>query len=132
MSPILVCARAGDAILWDSRTVHCNAPGTAIPWNECEELRDRSLPVLQNIKPCCVGEEFEYEAQKPDELLRMIGYVCMVPRSKASEEVLERRKQAFAQDITTTHFPQYFYVSADGREFPEKDFELTAEQLALV
>ena len=24
---LLVCARAGDLILWDSRTVHCNAPG---------------------------------------------------------------------------------------------------------
>eukprot|EP01128_Nolandella_sp_AFSM9_P011892 TRINITY_DN8794_c0_g1_i1.p1 TRINITY_DN8794_c0_g1~~TRINITY_DN8794_c0_g1_i1.p1 ORF type:complete len:281 (+),score=41.97 TRINITY_DN8794_c0_g1_i1:2-844(+) len=28
LSPIKVCAQAGDFVLWDSRTIHCNAPAT--------------------------------------------------------------------------------------------------------
>lgn len=31
VDPILVCAKAGDLLLWDSRTIHCNTPGIDAP-----------------------------------------------------------------------------------------------------
>jgi hypothetical protein len=31
LGPVKICTRAGDLVLWDSRTIHCNAPLGAIP-----------------------------------------------------------------------------------------------------
>jgi len=81
----LVCARAGDLILWDSRLVHCNAPGV---------------------------ENSEAEAgPAADELIRVCGYVCMTPASFASSDVLERRRAGFAQHASTTHWPHAWVPS---------------------
>lgn len=30
LAPIKVCAKAGDMLLWDSRTIHCNSPATTV------------------------------------------------------------------------------------------------------
>jgi len=51
-APILVAARAGDLLLWDSRTVHCNTPA------------------LEDGDPI----------QSQPELLRVVAYICMMPR----------------------------------------------------
>ena len=45
---------------------------------------------------------------KPTELLRAVSYVCMTPRSKATQEVLSERRQAYTQGVTTTHWPHEF------------------------
>jgi hypothetical protein len=79
---VLVCARAGDLILWDSRTVHCNTP--ALTWTPAPPpLRD--------------GEAAE--------LIRLVAYVCMLPRRRVPHDMLARRCAAFEQRIPTSHWP---------------------------
>lgn len=74
MSPLL---EPGDLLLWDSRTIHCNCPGTGD------------------------GEEAK--------LLRAASLITMVPRSKATEEVLEKRREACRSAMTLTHMPEAFW-----------------------
>ena len=72
-------------ILWDSRTVHCNSPG---------------------LVDADVGPQ--------NELLRMVGYVCMTPARWATYDVLARRRAAFAAKQTTSHWPHEFVPAGDG------------------
>jgi len=72
MQSVLVSCEAGDLVLWDSRTVHCNTPG-------CGSL----------VK---------------DDVIRMNAYVCMQPISMCSEEVEQKRKNAYDRHITTSHW----------------------------
>ncbi|CAJ1380827.1 unnamed protein product [Effrenium voratum] len=83
----LVLAEAGDLILWDSRTVHCNTPALA-PEEAC------STP-----------------AEDDWQLIREAGYVCMTPCSFASQEVLQKRREAFEQNVSTSHWPHKFVVA---------------------
>jgi len=89
MTKKLVVCRAGDLVLWDSRCVHCNAPG-------------RALPPSSNTS-------------EPPKLLRIAAYICMTPRSKASRDVLERRKDAYRNRITTSHWPHLFSATRADR-----------------
>lgn len=66
---------AGDLVLWDSRTIHCNSPAIETPTASLEEM------------------------------LRMVSYICMTPRAWASEEVLKDRVKAFQKGVTTSHWP---------------------------
>merc|ERR1712232_682211 len=70
----LVTCRAGDLVLWDSRCVHCNAPGR-------RDLR----PVVKSVEAISA----------PADLLRMVAYICMTPKSKASKEVLSQRCETY-------------------------------------
>jgi len=88
----LVCAEAGDLLLWDSRTVHCNTPAlSALNGGEEEESADGAVdtPPLRA-------------------LIRQVGYVCMTPAAWATEEVLEQRRDAFIKNISTSHWPHIF------------------------
>lgn len=78
-SAILLLAEPGDLILWDSRTIHGGHVGSGSPCSGCPE-------------------EFP-------ELARMSVTVCMVPRSKASAEVLEARRQGFLMGKIFNHSP---------------------------
>lgn len=78
---ILLNCKAGDLILWDSRTIHCNTPA----------LIDPIIPSVES-----------------DSLLRMVCYVCMGPTSKATPEVLRQRIQLFEYGIGTNHWPHQF------------------------
>eukprot|EP00300_Choanocystis_sp_HF-7_P002815 c12136_g1_i1.p1 GENE.c12136_g1_i1~~c12136_g1_i1.p1 ORF type:complete len:202 (+),score=24.63 c12136_g1_i1:571-1176(+) len=126
-SAILPCVQAGDTILWDSRLVHCNAPGIALPSESAPEesgfgsLSRRFSKLWRSKK----------NEERP-ELLRVVGYICMVPRSTASEEVLEQRRTAFEKQITTTHWPNQFRITSVGREAPLHTFTLSPEQQALI
>lgn len=102
-NPRLVTCRAGDLVLWDSRTVHCNTPAF---------VNERSLPA----SPEAVQRDF----------LRTVVYVCMTPASKASPEVIAHRRLAFAARQGTNHWPHEFN-STDG-ELLERIVD--AEQLA--
>ncbi|CAF3060452.1 unnamed protein product [Rotaria sp. Silwood2] len=77
----LVHCRAGDLILWDSRTIHCNSPATA------SEERNKNEPV---------------------DLLRIAIYVCMSPISfvcgQTVDEFREKRKQMLEKNCTLTHW----------------------------
>eukprot|EP00128_Syssomonas_multiformis_P001051 Colp12_sorted_trinity150504_noHs@12447 len=96
--PRMVKCKAGDLILWDSRTIHCNMPAP-----------------VEKVKP----EDESWE------LLRAVCYVCMTPITKADPKELDSllacRKEAFQAGVTTTHWPHIFTPSsmegwADGVE----------------
>jgi hypothetical protein len=99
----LLLANAGDLILWDSRTIHGGVVGT--------------------------GKDPETDTVP--RLARLSMTVCMVPRSRASPEVLERRKQGFQQGLGFTHWPNEVRVTsyADSKYKP---IELTQAQLQLL
>ena len=77
----LVHCKAGDLILWDSRTVHCNSPAVAID---------------------------ERKQDEPVDLLRIVCYVSMSPiqfiRNHTLEEFRQKRKDFVENNITTSHW----------------------------
>jgi hypothetical protein len=77
----LVHCRAGDLVLWDSRTIHCNAPSISI------EERDKDEPV---------------------DFIRIVAYVSMSPTTlvigQTLDEFREKRKQMVENNITLTHW----------------------------
>jgi endonuclease/exonuclease/phosphatase family metal-dependent hydrolase/ectoine hydroxylase-related dioxygenase (phytanoyl-CoA dioxygenase family) len=95
--PRLVTARAGDLLLWDSRTVHCNTPATAA----------RPQAPLMPAPP---SEPSSASASAGPSLkpLRTVCYVCMTPASKASRKTLEQRALAFEYGVGSTHWPHEF------------------------
>lgn len=72
-----ISAPRGSLILWDSRTVH---------WNQ-HPAKDRIC-----------GE---------NPRVRMVGYLCYVPKSRLTEESGAIRKEAFTRGISTGHNPGY-------------------------
>jgi ectoine hydroxylase-related dioxygenase (phytanoyl-CoA dioxygenase family) len=89
---LLVACRAGDLVLWDSRTVHCNAPAS--------------------VPPMC----------PPGRLLRAAVYVCMTPRSWATEQDLERRRQSYELRVTTSHWPHKQVMGFGWGRAPRLDY----------
>lgn len=86
---VLVKCKLGDLILWDSRTVHGGL-------------------VLQP------SEEFKNNKGK-NELVRLAMRITMVPRSLASNPVLERRRKAFTDRIALIHWSREYNVSGMGK-----------------
>jgi len=84
----LVCCEAGDLVLWDSRTVHANAPA-----------------VEQPVAP-------------GDRLLRAVGYICMTPASFAPADVLKGRRSAYEHRFSTSHWPQKLDLGTGSDEPP--------------
>jgi hypothetical protein len=72
-----VKAPKGSLILWDSRTLH---------WNQ-HAREDR--PLIDSPK------------------VRMVGYLCYVPKERLNKEGSAIRKQAFDQGVSTGHNPAY-------------------------
>jgi ectoine hydroxylase-related dioxygenase (phytanoyl-CoA dioxygenase family) len=99
---ILVCAKAGDLILWDSRTIHCNTPALTAPdyVRECE-----------HVASSCSGSSCSSEVMKPEqlnnntEIIRLVSYVCMLPKACANNRCLEQRRLGFTRRVSTSHWP---------------------------
>jgi hypothetical protein len=72
-----ITAPRGSLILWDSRTVH---------WNQ-HPSKDR--PYVEPPK------------------VRMVGYLCYVPKARLTEEGRIRRKEVFKVGVSTGHNPAY-------------------------
>lgn len=108
--PVKLVVEAGDMILWDSRTIHCNHPVT----------KDSSDP------------------EAATRLKRLTGYVCMTPARLAQnqEQLVKYRIYAFQKGITTTHWPHEFYPSWVGRDkipgVGASSVKLTPEQSTLI
>ena len=85
---IVVEAKAGDLILWDSRVIHGSRVGPTT-------------------------------LQPGGGLARCTGLVCMTPRARASQEVLNKREAAFQSGAGFTHWPHEAVTSVlrntDGR-----------------
>lgn len=82
----LVCCEAGDLVIWDSRTVHCNTP----------------------------GKDSEAHKQDPSTILRACAYVCMAPLALATTETLDLRREAFIRNESSSHWPHPF-ASSGGK-----------------
>lgn len=72
-----ITAPRGSLILWDSRTVH---------WNQ-HAIKDR--PYSDSPK------------------VRMVGYLCYVPKARMTEEGRKHRISAFIDGVSTGHNPAY-------------------------
>jgi hypothetical protein len=92
----LVCAMAGDLVLWDSRCVHCNAPGV----------------MKTGTGASCGASASAAGAQA--ELLRVVSYVCMTPAARASSDVLAKRKDAFINNVGTSHSPHEYLGAVEA------------------
>merc|ERR1712224_181945 len=98
----LVCARAGDLVLWDSRTIHCNTPGQ----------EEEASPQKCSNEP---------------ELLRLASYVCMTPASWAADDVLAQRKEAYVKNMCTDHWPHFYAGGSPAPEWvPDRSWSDTA------
>jgi hypothetical protein len=96
-------AKAGDLILWDSRTVHCNVPAFA--------------PV--EVVPSPV--ESDIKESEPIELLRLVAYVCMQPRSMATQAAIASKRLGMLYKIPTSHWATK-EIDADLLEYSKKTF----------
>eukprot|EP00931_Biecheleriopsis_adriatica_P073453 TRINITY_DN47736_c0_g1_i1.p1 TRINITY_DN47736_c0_g1~~TRINITY_DN47736_c0_g1_i1.p1 ORF type:complete len:441 (-),score=84.21 TRINITY_DN47736_c0_g1_i1:147-1469(-) len=104
----LVCAKAGDLVLWDSRCVHCNTPGileAETAKNSCESCADDLMSSSENMSAATTVSSAESSADPMPELLRVVSYVCMAPAAWASDDVVSRRKDAFIKNVTANHWP---------------------------
>ena len=93
----LVGAKAGDLILWDSRTIHCNTP--ALPTSA------RVNSTMPRAEPEHRSEDSNREESAPEDIIRLVVYVCMLPHSLASPAILEQRKFQFLARMGTSHWP---------------------------
>lgn len=123
-SPVIIGAKAGDLVLWDSRLVHCNTPSplATLPpstgeeskliagdWIELpEETKDSDYELVgETVKSSSSsekGQSTESEAKKA-ELIRLVSYVTMLPRSFASPAAIRSRKRGFLFHSPTSHWP---------------------------
>jgi hypothetical protein len=105
---ILLGCKAGDFIVWDSRTIHCNTP--ALKNAEAEENNNSAW-----------------------DLIRMVGYVCMTPASFASPEMIKKRLDLFKQSASTNHCPHDIGVVEVPKHVPEQKLnQFTVEQQNLI
>lgn len=72
-----IIAPRGSLILWDSRTIH---------WNQ---HANKNRPYSDNPK------------------VRMVGYLCYVPKARLTDEGKVRRIEAFERGVSTGHNPVY-------------------------
>lgn len=99
---LLVCAKAGDLILWDSRTVHCNTPALTSLYEDNTSLASttsaaRTSAVSEAPSSDAVSGTFD--------IIRLAAYVCMLPVSHANAKCIEQRKLAFTRRVSTSHWP---------------------------
>eukprot|EP00298_Acanthocystis_sp_HF-20_P010816 c19064_g1_i1.p1 GENE.c19064_g1_i1~~c19064_g1_i1.p1 ORF type:complete len:358 (-),score=168.44 c19064_g1_i1:54-1037(-) len=87
VNPLKICLEAGDMFIWDGRVIHCSAPS-------------------QRLKAPKKGI---------NHLDRLVFYVSMSPKSKATNEVLEKKKNAVLNTgDATSHWAHEHAVT--GRE----------------
>jgi len=96
-------AKAGDLILWDSRTIHGGLIGVG---------KDRDTDTVP-------------------QLARMSMTVCMVPKERATSEVLEARREGFIKGFGFTHWPDEINITSRG-VINYKPIELTPSQSELL
>jgi hypothetical protein len=86
---VQVNMRAGDFLLWDSRTVHCNQGPDTSTFRSAQQA---------------LGE-----ARAAEPIIRLVAYICMIPRSlyTASREPddPEKRRTCVERGFTATHDP---------------------------
>lgn len=146
LGPVKVCTRAGDLVLWDSRTVHCNAPlgpipnaaaavpalaelaaatdtdspeggKTAVSWSSLPALTNADAP--DKAKECACAACRGDIATWPSAPLGRLGvYVCMQPAA-LTDTPLRMREAMVRQRAWTGHAP-FRDVGGVARLFQDK------------
>ena len=106
---LLIHARPGDLLLWDSRTIHCNTPSFLTP-----------------PRPQHNDDAFG--------LLRMVSYICMTPLTFAEnpDEIINRRLNAFRYRLTSSHWPHEYQTMGGEISRGENTIQLTDYQRNLI
>jgi ectoine hydroxylase-related dioxygenase (phytanoyl-CoA dioxygenase family) len=96
---ILSCALGpGDLLLWDSRTVHCSYPAES-------DSNDHKVVVGdENLRSVANG------------LIRAATLVSMMPTDRATQSVLEQRREAVDSSRTLTHWANKVAPLGEERE----------------
>lgn len=94
--PRLLYCKAGDLVVFDSRTIHCNTYGLDLNNDNVQ----KEMTLNENIYP---------------ELLRLVAYICMSPISMISSDQLEEfrkiREEYVKERISCTHWPCELNIS---------------------
>lgn len=113
---VLVEAKAGDLILWDSRLIHGGLVGPG---------------------PTAQDETTEATPAPAEELVRLAFTVCMTPKDLADPRVLKHRRKAFQTGRALTHWPHEFHSQGLGSgsstfKYTYQPPELSKEQEDLI
>jgi hypothetical protein len=96
--PALLCAEAGDMILWDSRVAHCSTSAFV-------DDGGGSGGGEGGGGDGCGGGGGSGTGETDTGLQRVTCQICMTPRRWASEAVLAQRVDAVANGSTGSHWP---------------------------
>ena len=116
-------------MLWDSRVAHANtnsrvsvplkgdAPPPDVSWFGVEDGSEASPSTRRErakrrLSTLAGMGQFSINKDCVPELQRLVALVAMAPRARLSEDVFERRKRAFANEQTTSHWPTRFDADA--------------------
>lgn len=103
-SGVLVGAKAGDMILWDSRTVHCNTPS----FDDAQGVVSESLVPSGDTEEGAALGGSGAETAPPASLLRLAAYVCMTPAAWATNEAIDERISCYQDKHGSSHWPHCF------------------------
>ena len=99
----MVCCMAGDLIVWDSRLVHCNTPASPKAVDSfLKQQQQQACSTNARLPKVSHGEP------TPEELIRMVGYICMVPAARANDNVIQSRVMAYSSSTQTSHWPDTY------------------------
>jgi len=103
---VLIKAQAGDLILWDSRLIHCNTPALNTGYTKSFMYNIDDEDKVEQPKAAAMNEP-----SSGWDIIRLVAYVCMVPKSTCTEEVLESRRNAFINRSPSSHWPNVKLIS---------------------
>ena len=81
----MISLNAGDLLLWESRLIHQNAPSL--------------LTMDQYQNEMAINKECNID------LLRIVSYVCMTPKEKASNKIRKKRIKGYESGYSSNHNP---------------------------
>jgi len=88
---VQVVLGAGDMFLWDSRTIHCSQGVNTLLCDQSELAK---------------ASEIDRKLFHPDNpFVRLVTYICMVPRKRINEESKKARTKAVLMGTTYPHHP---------------------------
>ena len=111
---VLLEAKAGELIIWDSRLIHGglvgDSPGkevAVIPAIDDDDVDDEDKVGREGGRRG-EGEGGRKGRVDPFPLARLSMTICMTPQSRASDDIQMQRYLAAKQGVATTHWPHEF------------------------
>jgi hypothetical protein len=108
--PVFVRANAGDMVVWDSRTLHCNTNSRPrSEWALGDDGDDKERHTVGATDPKQQQQpQQQQQQQQQQQLQRVIALVALSPRKFATEEVMKKRRSAVVRRQTTSHWASRF------------------------